>query len=109
MIKDFVVAYPELVITLITLLAALIVSVSGLWIRTMKKRIEEHIIEEEKMIWPKIEERFKKLEEVMNIRYIESIRMHGELKAEVTSIKSRLPNGQLKNIEDMLGQLIARK
>jgi len=98
MINQFISTYPELAALIIGLLFAGVSALIGLWIKAITSSLEKHVSKEEHDIWPKIDKRFELLDD----------RMH-QMELKMTRIESRLPNGEWREIQSMLRQLLLRK
>jgi hypothetical protein len=108
MVSKFITDYPQLIILFINLLFVLIIGLVGLWIRTMKQRIQEHITKEENAVWPKIDEKFINMEEKFHNFELNITREVTALQGNIKNLEARIPNGDIREMKAMLEVLIKR-
>ena len=108
MVSTFISDYPQLIVIFIHSLFVLIVGLFSLYIRSIKKHIEEHIAREETAIWPKVEKQFKDIEDDFRAFELHTIEEIALLKGDVESLDKKIPNGDIKEIKAMLQMLVKR-
>lgn len=69
----------------------------------------DHMKREETEVWPSVQQQQQAMNAQMAANHLEGMTMLKEHGARITALEDRMPDGQLRRIEEMLDQLLRRQ
>lgn len=105
---EFIKSFPDLTIAIFGLIITIALLFLRLWISSVRHHVEGHIEREEKGMWPKIDARFDMLQAKMYELHEEQLNRYTEVMDEISTIKAKIPNGEITQMHRLLEQVLEK-